>query len=57
LEKRYPKAVKLKWVWLGIAAVFFILMYPAISGMPTSKAYAYFVEYWLPGGWIYYGRV
>ena len=57
LEKRYPKIWWLKWLWLGLAVLYFILIYPAISGLPASKGYAYFLEYFLPGGWLYYGWV
>ena len=57
LENRNPRHRWVKWAWLGLAAVFFILMYPAVSGVPTSQAYAYFIEHILPGGWMYYGWI
>ena len=54
-EQRYPKLKPVKWIWLGIAVVFFILMYPAISGLPSSYAYAGFIEHVLTVfGKVYY---
>lgn len=46
-----------KWIWLGVAVVYFILMYPAISGLPTPMWYASFLENVLPTGYLYYGWV
>lgn len=46
-----------KWAWLGIAAVFFLLLYPAASGLPMARTYAEFLEYVLPGGVLFYGAV
>ena len=43
-EKRYPRLKMLKWVWLAVAAVEFVLMYPAISGLPVPYGYAKFIE-------------
>ena len=48
---------KLKWAWLALAAVYFLLMYPGISGLPMSRSYAYFLEHILPGGYLFYGTV
>ena len=43
-ERRYPRLARLKWIWLAVAAVEFLLMYPAISGMPVPYGYAKFIE-------------
>ena len=43
-EKKYPRLYKLKWIWLCVAAVEFVLMYPAISGLPVPYGYAKFIE-------------
>lgn len=43
-EKKYPRTAGLKWVWLIASAVVFILMYPAISGVPVPYGYAKFIE-------------
>ena len=54
-EQRFPRLRPLKWVWLGAAAVFFVLMYPAISGLPCSWGYAGFIEHVLTVfGKVYY---
>ncbi len=57
LETQNPRLGWIKWAWLGLATLFFALMYPAVSGVPTSAAYAYFIEHILPGGWMYYGWI
>ena len=44
VEKKYPRTRAFKWVWLAVAAVEFILMYPAISGLPVPYGYAKFIE-------------
>lgn len=57
-EQRYPKLKPVKWIWLGIAVLFFILMYPAISGLPCSYGYAGFIEHILTVfGKVYYVSV
>ena len=58
LEEREPRLRPVKWIWLGIAVVFFILMYPAISGLPCSWEYAGFIEHVLTVfGKVYYVSV
>ena len=44
IEKKYPRTYRLKWIWLIVAAVEFVLMYPAISGLPVPYGYAKFIE-------------
>lgn len=56
-EERQAVSGKVKWIWLGIAFVYFLLLFPAISGIPTSFSYAGFIENTLPAGYIYYGWV
>ena len=43
-ERKYPRLNRLKWIWLAVAAVEFVLMYPAISGLPVPYDYAKFIE-------------
>ena len=58
MEQKHPRLAPLKWVWLIVSVVFFVLMYPAISGMPTSYAYAGFIEHVLAFfGKVYYVTV
>ena len=57
LEERGEVPAWSKWAWLGIAAVFFLLLYPAASGLPMARTYAEFLEYVLPGGVLFYGAV
>lgn len=55
LEEKMPYLWPVKWIWLGFAALFFILMYPAISGTPCSWSYAGFIEHVLTlFGKVYY---
>ena len=54
-EKKYPRLSWLKWAWLCVTVLVFLLMLPAISGIPCSKAYARFIENVLaPFGKVYY---
>lgn len=39
VDERYPKYKFIKWVWLGLAVLLFILFYPALSGMSVSLDY------------------
>ena len=43
-ERKYPRLRMLKWIWLAVAAVEFVLMYPAVSGLPVPYGYAKFIE-------------
>lgn len=52
-EKEYPQVEIVRWIWLGIAAFTFLLMYPAISGMPSSYGYAGLIEHIL----AFFGKV
>ncbi len=55
LEKKYPRLSWFKWAWLCVTVLVFLLMLPAISGIPCSKAYARFIENVLaPFGKVYY---
>ncbi|MBR0081451.1 MAG: phospholipid carrier-dependent glycosyltransferase [Clostridia bacterium] len=55
LEKKHPQLKNVKWIWLGIAGAVFLLMYPAISGLPCSWGYAGFIEHVLAVfGKVYY---
>jgi dolichyl-phosphate-mannose--protein O-mannosyl transferase len=53
-EQRYRDANFLKWVWVGFALLFFVLLYPGISGLPVSPEWASFLSK-LPGGKLMYG--
>ncbi len=44
VEKKYPRTAWFKWAWLAVAAVVFLLMLPAVSGIPVPKAYGRFIE-------------
>ena len=57
IEQRNKKYAWLKWAMLAVAIVFFVLMYPAISGLPMPRWYAWFLENRLPTGNLMYGRV
>ena len=57
LEQENRRTHWIKWAWLGLAVVYFILLYPAISGLPTGYGYAGFLENVLPASILYYGWV
>ena len=54
-EKRDPAGIRwVKWAWLTLAVVFFILLYPGLSGLPVSHAWADIIKV-IPGGKLMYG--
>ena len=58
IERKYPRTHWIKWAWLAVAAVVFLLMLPAISGLPSTKGYARFIENVLaPFGKVYYVNI
>ena len=57
LEERREVPAWGKWCWLGLAAVYFLLLIPAASGLPMPRVYARFIEYVLPTGVIFHGAV
>ena len=55
VEKKYPKTAWLKWAWLIASVIVFLLMLPAVSGIPVPYGYAKFIENVLaPFGKVYY---
>lgn len=55
VERKFPRTAWFKWAWLVASAVVFLLMLPAISGIPTTYGYAKFIENVLaPFGKVYY---
>lgn len=54
LEERYPKLIRWKWAWLGLAVLMFILLYPGISGLRIDAGWASFLR-GIPGGKLMYG--
>lgn len=54
LEQRYPEAHFIKWFWVGFAVLFFVLLYPGISGLAVPAEWATFISN-LPGGKLMYG--
>ena len=57
LEERGEVSPRVKWFWLGLAAIYFLLLLPAASGLPMSKLYARFIEYVLPTGVLFHGAI
>lgn len=53
-EERYPKLSCVKWIWLGLAVLLFILLYPGLSGLPIPAWWGALIKY-LPGGALMYG--
>ena len=55
VEKKYPRTSWIKWTWLIASAILFLLMLPAVSGIPVPYGYAKFIENVLaPFGKVYY---
>lgn len=57
LEERHEIRPRLKWIWLGIAAVYFLLLFPVCSGVTVPRVFAQFLEYVLPTGNLFHGTV
>ena len=53
-EQRESAYKYVKWVWIGAALLFFILLYPGLSGLPISNEWAAALHN-LPGGKLMYG--
>ncbi len=55
VEKKYPRTAWFKWAWLVACVIVFLLMLPAVSGIPVPYGYAKFIENVLaPFGKVYY---
>lgn len=54
IEREHPEIKAVKWIWLGVAVLMFILLYPGISGLPIDATWAAFIKR-LPGGGLMYG--
>ena len=54
LERKYRDLNFVKWAWVGFAVLFFILLYPGLSGLPVPSGWASFIAK-LPGGKLMYG--
>ena len=57
LEEGEEVSPRWKWRWLILAAVFFLLLLPACSGLPMPRLYARFLEYVLPAGNLFHGAI
>ena len=57
LEEQDGLSLRIKWIWLAVAAVYFLLLLPAVSGIRMPRLYAQFIEYVLPTGVIFHGAV
>jgi len=53
-EERDPRVHWVKWVWLGLAILLFLLLYPGISGLRIPTEWAALIKL-LPGGGLMYG--
>lgn len=53
-EERYSWLSWLKWVWLGVAVLLFVLLYPGLSGLPIPAWWGAIIKH-LPGGALMYG--
>ena len=55
VEQKHPRTAWFKWAWLIASVIVFLLMLPAVSGIPVPYGYAKFIENVLaPFGKVYY---
>ena len=57
LEEEGELPAWVKWAWLSLALVYFVLLLPSASGIPIRNEYAYFLEHILPTGNLFQGTV
>ena len=57
LEEAGEISGRVKWGWLILAGVYFLLLLPACSGITVPKLYARFIEHVLPAGNLYHGVI
>lgn len=57
LEERGEVSPDVKWGWLVLAALFFLMLFPACSGIPMPRMYARFLEYVVPAGNLFHGAI
>ena len=57
LEERGEVSSKAKWGWLILSALFFMMLFPACSGIPMPRMYARFLEYVVPAGNLFHGAI
>lgn len=53
IEKKHPKIAWVKWAWMAVTLLLFVIFFPVISGRECSIPYADALE-WLPG-WDFRG--
>ncbi|MDD3921495.1 MAG: phospholipid carrier-dependent glycosyltransferase, partial [Eubacteriales bacterium] len=53
-EQRFYRLSWVKWAWMGLAVLLFVLLYPGLSGLPIPDWYAGILKL-LPGGGLLYG--
>ncbi len=54
LEEKEPQFKWVKWAWMGVCLLLFLLLYPGLSGLPVPMWYAQILKF-LPGGGLMYG--
>ncbi|QSF45552.1 phospholipid carrier-dependent glycosyltransferase [Paenibacillus tianjinensis] len=52
LDSKYPEAKYIRYAYVGLAALLFILFYPVLSGMQVSGDYVNTVLRWFPS-WVF----
>ncbi len=53
-ENKNPRIKWVKWAWLGLGILLFVLLYPGLSGLPVPGWYANIIQF-VPGGNLMYG--
>ncbi|MNN79052.1 hypothetical protein D3C81_1956630 [compost metagenome] len=52
LDSKVPGAAKIRYAYVALAAVLFIMFYPVLSGMQVSADYVNIVLRWFPS-WVF----
>jgi dolichyl-phosphate-mannose--protein O-mannosyl transferase len=52
LDSNYPEAKYIRYGYVALAAMLFIMFYPVLSGMQVSKGYVDTVLRWFPS-WVF----
>ncbi|MNI74192.1 hypothetical protein D3C73_1302620 [compost metagenome] len=52
LDSKYPEAKYIRYTYVAVAALLFIMFYPVLSGMQVSGNYVNTVLRWFPS-WVF----
>ncbi|MNC73043.1 hypothetical protein D3C75_1241790 [compost metagenome] len=52
IDSKFPRAVYIRYVYVGAALLLFVMFYPVLSGMVVDREYVNVVLRWFPS-WVF----